>query len=230
MRRVCQFVLIVAGLFAPTLSNAQATTYAYSGLPYTNFQDFNPPCGTGPCKNYPRNARLTGYFTTSSPLPSSPVNMGWVQILPLVTGFSFSDGLNTFSSTDADVRAFNFSVYVDGNGAIQYYGIVFQRWQSGANPHGQWNRVAILQLIFPSDASFNNVNCVSTSISQYTSVSDVCSDPYNDYYSTSLGYVNLPGTWTRVVDPPAPPLLQGAATRKTHGGAGSFDVQILPGP
>ena len=96
--------MLAALCFSPSLG---ATTYVYTGAPYTAVLNFTSPCGTGPCANYVVGERVTGQFTTTVPLGSNLVNQ---NVFPSVTSYSFSDGLVTYSSADPNSRVDNLVV------------------------------------------------------------------------------------------------------------------------
>ena len=97
---VLLFATLLGLLHSPTLWG-QAKAYIYTGPVWESFDNFKEPCAAGPCANYPMGSRATGRFTTAAPLAS---NLTPVNILPQVISFSFSDGLNTYSSIDPNVR------------------------------------------------------------------------------------------------------------------------------
>ena len=93
---------------------ACATTYTYTGLPY-NF--VSAP--------YTTSMSITGNFTTASPLPA---NMPITDIGPngtnLVTGWSFNDGINTYTMANSVVlpQGGTFRIATDASGSItQFY-------------------------------------------------------------------------------------------------------------
>jgi len=106
---------LLVGLAASCLAGAAcATTYTYIG---PNFQFTG---GVG----YTTSMSITGTFTTASPLPG---NMALTDIGPapgglnLVTGWSFTDGVNTYTKANSIPLGnlwTNFMVQTDGQGNI----------------------------------------------------------------------------------------------------------------
>lgn len=80
-------LLVLAFLSMP----AWATTYYFASDPYT-IRFPHSTCGTGTCADYPAGARVTGSFTTAVPLAG---NLPATEVTPLVTSYSFNDGVNT---------------------------------------------------------------------------------------------------------------------------------------
>ena len=60
-------LMLAAVCLWPTTS--ANTTYDYKGLAYTSTVNFSV-CATGPCANYALGGKITGQFTTASPLPN----------------------------------------------------------------------------------------------------------------------------------------------------------------
>jgi len=213
---------ILTSLFVATSPSAQTTTYSYVGPAATTFVDFTAPCGTGPCANFPPGTQLTGQFTTAAPLPA---NMSGSNISSLVTSFSFTDGLNTYSSADPGVRVYNFTVATDAGGNVTLINtseIVVERWQTGTSPHAAGDRysLAILWALHPGGVSHNNAGCTKVSTS-FAGVPDTCTVEAPDA-STSTATAPT-GTWSKF---PVAAALTGAASRKIHGGAGTFDLPL----
>jgi hypothetical protein len=94
-------MLAALAIFASAIV-AQATTYTgqlYGASPKFDYTS----CAIGPCADYESAMKVTGFFTTATPLPANLP--GGSLILPFVTSFSFSDGVNTYSSGDPNVEA-----------------------------------------------------------------------------------------------------------------------------
>jgi hypothetical protein len=88
---------------------AHATTYTYTGndFPQSGITDNTPPDGT-----YTTSMSVTGSFTVANPLP----NFFSGFITP--TSFSFSDGRNTITNSNAGIIGTFFDVFTNGSGAI----------------------------------------------------------------------------------------------------------------
>lgn len=172
-----------------------ATTYLYTGAPYTAVLNFTNPCATGPCANYALGEKISGQFTTAAPLAANLVNQ---NIYPMFTSYSFTDGINTYSSGNANSRVYQFQVSTDAGGNVTLGAadsLIIELWQTGSNPHSAGNRVATSE-IFPSgDLSFNNFNCALLGTSPFTGVLDNCAGAIADA-SSSQGASSAPGTWS----------------------------------
>ncbi len=98
---LCFLLAIVAS------SAALAATYVYSGPPYTSVG------GT-----YNTGMRISGVFTTATPIPPNLSNTEiGVGGLRLVTSWSFSDGVTTFTNGDSSIYANDYSLIPSGTGA-----------------------------------------------------------------------------------------------------------------
>ena len=209
---------ILTSLFLSPGLWAQTTTFTYTGNVF-GVSNFTAPCGTGPCANYPSGARWTGHFTTSNPLPN---NLGfYTDITGQVTNFSFTDGLNTFSSADPNMRVNAFFVKTDAGGNVTVADLSGWLWQTGSNPHSSGDRLAFMQIDTP-DLAYNNGSCPTVGTS-FSGVPDSCTSVPAFDASTSLGSQNTPGIWTRSA---ASAALVNTVSRKVHGIAGTFDLPL----
>ena len=202
-------VMALVMLMALVSGAEAATTYVFIGAPYSAgpIVNLTPPCATGPCANYAPTMRISGWFTTDSPLP--PNLPGVTEISPLVTSFRFTDGINSFSSSDPNVRRIQFAVGTDSTGNILRGGdtsIVLQLWQTGSAPHSTTDRLAFLIIDVMQDTAGNNGPCPNVvpgpSLSGDT---DVCSVTGNSDASTSRALPEVFGAWliSRSADAPA---------------------------
>ena len=116
---------LVSSLFAIGLAPvaiAQNTTYVYSGKPFTG-------CPSGGCS--PGATKITGSFTVAEPLPKGLGGQGTsfplqVRIFPV--SFSFTDGINIFTNTNAfqcSICPF-FEVTTDLEGQINTWSVTIQ--------------------------------------------------------------------------------------------------------
>lgn len=213
---------ILTSFFLATSPWAQTTTYTYVGPDATTFVNFTAPCGTGPCANFPPGTHLTGQFTTAAPLSA---NLPGNNISAQVTSFSFTDGLNTYSSADPDVRVYNFTVATDAGGNVTLINtsqIVVERWQTGSSPHAAGDRYSLAMIWTGTlgGVSHNNAGCTKVGVS-IVGAPDTCTTEAPDV-STSTASAPK-GTWTKF---PVAPVLNGASSRKAHGGAGTFDLPL----
>jgi hypothetical protein len=79
---------------------------------------------------------VNGWFTVPAPLPANTT----LSVLPLLTGFSFSDGINTYLSTDPAVRLVDLTLSTDASGAIVAGNLGVGRWLAGTAPHSVGDR------------------------------------------------------------------------------------------
>lgn len=188
-------LLVLAFLSMP----AWATTYYFAGGPYTTRFD-HQTCSTGVCADYPAGARITGSFTTAAPLAA---NLPATEITPLVTSYSFNDGVNAYSSADANARIERFSVQTDATGKPFGVGVRLQRWQAAA-PHNAGNdRLGVLFIGSPTGAG-NNATCSSFGASAFNGVPDVCNG-FIGSTDTSQGITMLADAWSVDVPIVIPP-------------------------
>jgi hypothetical protein len=182
-----------------------ATTYVYTGPPFTSKTDFTPPCGTGPCGNYALGGRITGQFTTAAPLPP---NLASPDAHALVTSYSFTDGVATYSSSNPNTRfsIFAISTNAAGNIIAANTEVQFQLWETGSAPHTSGNRAAVLDACSGScggqggDNVANNFICTSVQAGAGGNIDpDTCAGGSGDG-STSAAHVTAgsTGTWTTV--------------------------------
>lgn len=114
----------------------QAASYSYTEPNYTTFINFTAPCAAGSCANFTSAMHTQGTFETAAPLPA---NQPLSSIAPLVTSFSFSDGLVTYSNADPRVSVLRFETRTDATGEITDSFVVLLRWQNSA-PHANGSR------------------------------------------------------------------------------------------
>jgi hypothetical protein len=93
------------------VATAQSTTYRLNSAGnYSSVTNYtNCPAGQT-CANYTTSMTQTGSFTLSSPVGANLVN---ATITP--TAYSFSDGINTYSNTDAGSRINHFKLTTNGS-------------------------------------------------------------------------------------------------------------------
>jgi len=64
---------VLAALALACCAQAQADVrYKFTTLPYNSVRNAATPCGGGICADLPAGQRVSGYFTTSAPLPPQP--------------------------------------------------------------------------------------------------------------------------------------------------------------
>ncbi len=198
--------VLAALCFSPSLG---ATTYVYTGAPYTAVFNFTSPCAIGPCANYVVGEKVTGQFTTTAPLGSNLANQ---NVFPSVTSYSFLDGLVTYSSADPNSRVDNLVVSTDAIGGIVAFDVVVMRWQSGSSPHVAGDRLARFFVSSSSvDVTENNAPCAAV-VTAPSGVPDACVAFAPDA-STSFGDALAHGSFSVLGTPLAAiPALSGWAT------------------
>jgi hypothetical protein len=157
-------------LLAATVAHSQTTTYVATATGnYTLLFNFTPPCAIAPCENFNTGIGASGSFTLAAPLPA---NQPLTNIAPLVTAFSFSDGLHTFASTDAAVRVYLFNVATDASGGISATDIRIERFLTGTSPYAPGDRLAMVEFQATGAADYN-APCVTVGVSP-AGVADTC--------------------------------------------------------
>jgi hypothetical protein len=186
-------ILVALALFG-LAAVAQATTYTYAGQPYSTgaISNFTPPCVVGPCANFTGTMRVSGSFTTTTPLPA---NQPLTDISGLVTAYSFNDGVNTYSSSDVNVRRNAFQVATDSLGNISNAIIVLQIWETGTNPHQHdVDRLSVIGIGLPVAQAFNNFGCTTVGTPSLGDA-DSCTAPFQDLDSSGAGAA---GGWSLI--------------------------------
>lgn len=148
-----KFIAIAFLLCVFGVANAQ-TTYTATVSSYTSVSNFiSCPAGQT-CENYTTSMSQSGSFTVSTPLAPNLLNS---NIAAMVTSYSFSDGINTYSSTELDSRLNQIRVTTDGSGVITNAVINLVKWLSGANgSHVSGDRYSFILL---GTQSVNNQTC-----------------------------------------------------------------------
>ncbi len=185
--------LICAAAFLT--SSGWAATYTFTTPDYTSTTDFTN-CTTGPCMNYTTSMNTSGSFTVATPLGPNLTNS---NIASLVTSYSFSDGINTYSNTNPNSRLFEFLVSTDASGNISNTLLALQDWQSGTSPHSANDRIAFLVIDMGSSAT-NNSYCSHVEPAPSSGVADSCSFLNSDTASSDAFVMT--GTWMFAVPTP----------------------------
>jgi hypothetical protein len=191
---LCVGALIFGGISLPALAQ---TTYTYTAAPnYNNFINFTPPCTIGPCANYTSGMHPTGSFTTAAPLGP---NLSNVDIAAMITSFSFSDGINTYTSPNG--RIIDFHVYTDASG-IPTNSTFFdlQTWNTGGPTHMSGDRFSIFSIDFSASVT-NNDNCSTVGSSGGTA--DTCISSGGDANTSTASNAGS-GVWIIAGGPPPP--------------------------
>jgi len=186
----CLFTLFLAGAARADVQ------YLLSGGAHTSIVNYTLPCSGGLCADFPAGAGLTGWFRVPTPLPGNST----VDLLPQVTAFSISDGINTYASTDASVRLSALTFTTNASGAIVAGSMAVERWLTGTSPHDSGDRVSGLgwgQASGDPEGNYSiehNNQCVSVGASAVSGVPDVC---LLVVASTAVSRAQGSGHWTQ---------------------------------
>lgn len=194
------FAALAIALFS---IGAHATTYTYTGGTYTAPIVNETTCAAPQsCGQFTTGQRLTGSFTTASPLAPNLNNQNIVAIL---TGYSFNNGVSTLTQGAAS-RIDTFQVSTDATGAITSATIFLHVWtyspaeSQPAGPHAEGDRLDSI-VVDGASASYAYINlwCSASNIGTASSgATDVCRSAGTDT-SSSLAQAGL-GTWATVPD------------------------------
>ena len=169
--------VVIAGLCMSAGAWATATYTVAMGPFSFGVGNFVPPCGTGPCANYAATTAITGKFATSIPLAGNLID---IDIAPIVTTYSFSDGINTYSSANQNCKVVIFNVATSADGTIRGFNVILQLWQTGSSPHQRGDRIARLEMSFQEVSLINNDYCRVLSV-----VPDTCDGLSGDVSSSN---------------------------------------------
>jgi len=197
MKTIAKHWLISATLLlAANGAQAQSTVYTATSGAYTSKTDFTA-CVTGPCQNYALAMSASGSFTTASPLAANLIS---TDVSGSVTSFTFSDGINTYASTNPAVRVYRFQITTNASGAITGSDVFIELWQSGVSPHTAGDRFAFVRLIGTSIA-YNNDQCTTVAASPAGTADSCTGDTGDTSRSTASGGVVV---WTRAISGTTP--------------------------
>ncbi len=174
--------LLTFAVFALLISNcAYATIYTYTG------ENFDQVYG-----DYTTGMNVTGTIVTSSPIPPNSVDF---DISPILTSWSFNDGMNTISSSNGKLVLFlpEFSTDAQGN-IIKYFWAVANM---GVAPV-EGDPVEFMSLtddveIGIADAGFTDVSCTDV-------IDDVCTSFFVDQPFNYGSVYGQEGTWVTTND------------------------------
>lgn len=184
MRAVLALALVLASL--PVRANV---FYAYTGNPYTTFQDLALPAGA-----FDNTMRVSGIFELAAPIAA---NTPLTDFSSNVVSFSFSNGRNTLTQADPRLTTF-FFLQTDASGRIDIWDIVVQQ--------------SIPTSFIGSDVSISSQNDTLGALG-LSGVTDrgqlVVCEPSNIPRGLCISLAdiasvdNLPGTWSSpAVEPP----------------------------
>jgi len=135
---------------------------------------------------------------TANTLPPNLVDQ---HVYGSVTSYSFTNGLNTISSSDPNSRMGLFVVSTDMHGDVIATQLFLTRWYSPGRPHAFGDPASGIIIWVGSDVVYNNATC--SSIDAYAGVTDVCvSIGGGPAQGTSSASTNVPGTWSSVTSGP----------------------------
>jgi hypothetical protein len=181
MKALFNFFLIAFALLG---AQAQAVTYAVTSTSnYTSVTDYTSPCTTGPCTNYTTSESISGSFDVPTALAP---NLSNADIHAAVTAYSFTDGINTYASTDPSVRTSVFRLSTDGSGNITVATtlILVERWLTGTSPHAVNDRIAIVSIGGALAFTRHNLFCTGVGPSG-TGMPDSCYQASQDTSTSS---------------------------------------------
>jgi hypothetical protein len=219
--------LLLAALAPP----ARSATYAYTGTLFTSVAN-NTTCTIGSCASYTSAMRVTGSFDTAAPLPANLPSGPLTNIAPLVTSYSFTDGVNTIASGDPEARLFDARASTDAVGAIVFARVRVQRWRSGSSPHVVGDRFDDVFVDISGSVAGNNRPCTAVGTSSFSGVADTCTGFGFDTdvsiataasggtWSSQLGTAEVPALSTWALALLAAVLAIAAGTRLARGGGG----------
>ena len=173
--RKIAFVLLA---FVSGVASAD-TLYTYSGPAYTT--------ATG---LYTTAMKISGYFRTAVPLPPNLTNVpiGPGAASNLVSGWSFTDGVSTYTNANSMLlygQATRFAVSTDASGNITAFSVGFM------SPLGSHTVGQLMNAVYLS----SSLHEAGTSIPCGAAASNVCITLPTG--GTNFARANSPGTWTK---------------------------------
>lgn len=123
------------------------------------------------CANFLGSHHVTGTFTTAGPLPASATNL---EIGSTVTSYSFSSGLDTVASGDANARLSSLRISTDASGNITSIDLLQAvLWVTGVAPHTTADRYSAVAIGGSSGTSSHNSGCQTVGPGN-SGVTDTC--------------------------------------------------------
>ena len=172
-------------LFVSCLACADVT-YNLASQNYDGGIDYTPPCQAPACVNYTKNMRMTGSFTTRTPLAANLSNQ---DITDSLVRYRFNDGINTYESSTSS-RISNFKVSTDALGAISDTVIDIYQWQSEPGVGGYFNCIEVYKKYLEGH---NARICLAVSGSNCTA--------WTNNSSTSTQGTDHPAIWIQTPSP-----------------------------
>jgi hypothetical protein len=135
-----------------------------------------------------------------------------------VTSFSFSDGINTYSSGDPNTRVIKMLWGMDSYGSPVMWSFELQKWLTGSNPHVDGDRIATVKITGPFTTFGDNAlhNLICSAIDNTGDTPNACgavTAVVNQYSNANTSSTLRPagGTWMAPYFP-VPTLSQWALT------------------
>ena len=174
-------------------AGAWAVTYTYTGSTYAPATvNNNTTCTTGTCGAFTSAMSHSGSFTTVAPLPA---NLSNFYILPLITSFSFSDGLTQYNSADPETTSMGAWADTDASGNILFISMNLIHWQ--ASPHVIGTRFDAMYL---ANLTRKNSHCMGA-VFPSTGYGDGCQQLGADTSTSSVTSIPA-GAWAVTDLPP----------------------------
>ncbi|GKS77670.1 IPTL-CTERM sorting domain-containing protein [Acidovorax sp. SUPP950] len=126
---------------------------------YASLQNYTN-CTTTPaslCANFLTTNNVTGTFTTAGNLPANASNL---EIGSTVTSYSFSTGLDTVASTDANARLNTLRISTDASGNLTNVNLMQAvLWLTGTAPHTTADRFTAAVISGNAGTATHNSGC-----------------------------------------------------------------------
>jgi len=184
-------MLLLAFVAFPAVAGS---TYIFTSPNYSSVIPFTAPCTMGVCANYTTSMHPAGSFTTASPLPA---NLVGAVLTNGIISFVFTDGINTYASSDPNSLLVGLTVSTDASGVPIPTSTSIRLEQTTAL--GRLNEL----FVGSSQSSINNELCLHRALGfvgcLLRSVDFPLGDPNSSQASTSVA-----GTWQVVSSGPTP--------------------------
>ena len=187
-----------------SMAQAQAATVRYTANASGNFTSTtnHTVCSYAPCEDYTTSDSVSGWFEIDQPERFKNLD-GSTNVAGLITAFSFSDGINTFSSGDTNIPLRSFLLATDGNADITGGSIDLQLWQTGSKPHAVHSKVAWLTMAYGTqDSLFTSAAYHYLDCNEVAATTDVCNIPFTDGSTASAKGARL--VWAKAAVPVTP--------------------------
>lgn len=194
-------LLSAMAMAATALGSQAATVNVTSTGNYGSLQNYTS-CTTVPaslCANFLATNNVSGTFTTAGALPASASSL---EIGSSVTSYSFSNGLETVSSSDSGSRLNTLRISTDASGNITAVNIMQAvKWLTGTAPHSTADRFSAFVVAGTNGTSTHNSGC-STLGTGNSGVTDTCLTA--TITDTSRSTANNSPVAVAMAAPPAP--------------------------